>query len=60
MAMQDPNFENVMRDAFVMKKQMIKWITIAALGFSLCKFFNFALINLLSDSWAKARARLVL
>ena len=39
---------------------MIKWITIAALGFSLCKFFNFALINLLSDSWAKARARLVL
>ena len=58
--MQDPNLENVMRESFVMKKQMIKWITYSSLGFALCKFFNFALINLLTDSWAKARARIVL
>jgi len=30
------------------------------LGFCVCKFFDFVLINLLSDSWARARARLVL
>ena len=60
MQMQDPNLENVMRDSFIMKKTMIKWITYAALGFCLSKFFDFALVNLLSDSWAKQRARLIL
>lgn len=37
-----------------------RWITIATLGFCLGKFFDFALINLLKDSFAKARARLVI
>ena len=60
MIMQDPNQENVMAEAFLMKAQMIKWIAFAALGFSLNKFLDFALVNMLDDSWAKVRARIVL
>ena len=32
----------------------------ASLGFCVTKFFDFALINLLDDSYARARARIVL
>ena len=39
---------------------LFRYITIAALGFCLTKFFDFALINLLADSFARARARLFL
>lgn len=60
MQMVDPNQENVMRDSFILKRHMIKWITWAALGFCLAKFFDFALVNILSDSFAKARAHIVL
>ena len=35
-------------------------ITISALGFCLTKFFDFALVNLLSDAFAKVRARVFL
>lgn len=49
-----------MREAFVMKRQMIKWIAFSALGFCMTKFFDFAMINMLDDSFAKARARIVL
>lgn len=39
---------------------MYRWITIGSLGFCLCKFSEFALINLLSDSFAKARAQVAI
>lgn len=32
----------------------------AAFGFCMTKFFDFALVNLLSDSFARSRARIVL
>ena len=37
-----------------------RWITFGAFGFCMCKFFDFAMVNLLSDSFARARARLIL
>lgn len=60
MLMLDPNQENVMREAFLMKAQMITWISFAALGFCVTKFLDFALANMLDDSYAKARCRIVL
>ena len=58
--MLDPNQENIMRASFVLKNQMIKFITVCALGFCVSKFLDFALINLLSDTFARVRARIVL
>jgi len=49
-----------MRPSFILKRQMIKWIMLGGLGFCLTKFLSFALVNLLSDSYARERARLVL
>ena len=60
MMMLDPNQENIMRASFVLKNQMIKCITVCALGFCISKFLDFALINLLSDTFARVRARTVL
>lgn len=36
---------------------MIKWIAFGAFGFCVTKFFNFAMINLLSDEFAIVRAK---
>ena len=37
-----------------------RWITFAALGFCLSKFFYFAMINMLDDSFARERARIAI
>ena len=51
----------VMREAFQLKAQMIRWITVATLGFCLTKFTDFALAYaLMNDEFAKARARCML
>jgi len=60
MQMLEPNQDNIMRPSFILKRQMIKWIMIGGLGFCLTKFFDFALINLFQDSFAKERGRIVL
>lgn len=51
---------NIMAPSLRIKAHMIKWIMIGSLGFCLTKFVDFAIINLLGDHWARARARIVL
>lgn len=38
----------------------LRWITLATIGFCLSKFLDFALVNLLQDRFARARARIAL
>ena len=60
MEMVDPDQENIMRESFILKSFMIKWITLCTLGFCVSSFITFGLINMLDDVFARSRANLVI